>query len=199
MARKAKHDDIQTMKRAVALFWRRGYAATSLKDIETALDLGPGSIYARFGSKAGAYQAALINYAEARRDDFHAQIDAAPGILAGMAAHVRSLAGICNIDQPSAACMLMKSMTEFNGTEPGLFETAVDLLVETEDMFADALRAAQKFGELDADADPAFIAANIQSQIMGIRAYAQKPNSEMTVARMVESLAQKIEGLAKSA
>ncbi|MGB7431153.1 MAG: TetR family transcriptional regulator [Ahrensia sp.] len=199
MARKAKHDDIKTIERAVALFWRQGYAATSLKDIETALDLGPGSIYARFGSKAGAYQAALINYAEARREDFHAHIDAAPRIIDGIAAHVRSLAGICNIDQPSAACMLMKSMTEFNGTEPGLFETAADLLAETEEMFAEALRAAQKFGEIDADADPAFIAANVQAQIMGIRAYAQKPNAEVTVARMVEGLAQKIEALADSA
>lgn len=199
MGRAPKHNDKQTIDRAVNLFWRQGYAATSLKDIETALDLGPGSIYARFGSKAGAYQAALINYAEARRDDFHAHIDAAPRIIDGIAAHIRSLAGICSIDQPSSACMLMKSMTEFNGTEPGLFETAVDLLAETEEMFADALRAAQKFEEIAADADPVFIAASVQSQIMGIRAYAQKPNSEITVARMVEGLAQKIEELADRA
>lgn len=195
MARKAKHDDEQTMERAVALFWRQGYAATSLKDIETALDLGPGSIYARFGSKAGAYEAALTHYAQDRRDDFEAQLNAAPRIVDGIAAHVRSLGGICAPDQPSPACMLMKSMTEFNGIEPALYDCAAGLLSDTEAMFADALSRAKAKGEIGSDVDTTYLAANIQSQIMGIRAYAQKAGSAPTVARMVEALACHIESL----
>ncbi|MDC9612019.1 TetR/AcrR family transcriptional regulator, partial [Pseudoalteromonas sp. GABNS16H] len=35
------------------LFWERGYAGASMKQIEQALDMRPGSIYATFGSKDG--------------------------------------------------------------------------------------------------------------------------------------------------
>lgn len=198
MARKAKHDDTQTMERAVALFWRQGYAATSLKDIETALDLGPGSIYARFGSKAGAYEAALNHYAKARRDDFDAQLDSSPRIIDGLAAHVRSLGGICAPNQPSPACMLMKSMTEFNGMVPALYAHAAALLADTEAMFAMALGRAQAAGEIAPDADTIFLAASIQAQIMGIRAYAQKVGSEVNVSQMIEALACQIEALSST-
>ncbi|MEO0920274.1 MAG: helix-turn-helix domain-containing protein [Pseudomonadota bacterium] len=58
MARKEKYDSDETLSRATSLFWMQGYHATSMKDLETALDLGPGSIYARFGSKAGVFEAA---------------------------------------------------------------------------------------------------------------------------------------------
>lgn len=199
MARRAKHDDKQTMERAMALFWRQGYAATSLKDIETALDLGPGSIYARFGSKAGAYEAALAHYAQARRTDFEAHLAAAPHVIEGLAAYVRSLSNICAPNQPSPACMVMKSMTEFVGVEPALYARAAALLADTEAMFVDAFTRAQAAGEIAPDIDTAFMAASIQAEIMGIRTYAQKAGSEATVSRMIEALACQIEALAEPA
>ena len=51
MPRNARHDPDTTVRRAAHLFWERGYHACSLKQLETALDMRPGSIYAAFGSK----------------------------------------------------------------------------------------------------------------------------------------------------
>ena len=63
MARPAIHDRDEALARALRLFWAQGFHATSLKDIEKALDMRPGSIYAAFGSKEGLYRAALARYA----------------------------------------------------------------------------------------------------------------------------------------
>lgn len=49
--------------RAVRVFWTRGYAATSVRDLCAALDLNSGSFYAAFGSKEACFRAALARYA----------------------------------------------------------------------------------------------------------------------------------------
>ncbi|MEP5174815.1 TetR/AcrR family transcriptional regulator, partial [Marinobacter alexandrii] len=64
MARHARYDRQTALAKAVALFWERGYHGSSMKQIEQALDMRPGSIYATFGSKDGLFSEALAAYAE---------------------------------------------------------------------------------------------------------------------------------------
>ena len=67
MGRTATYDRDAVLKAAMELFWARGYHTTSLKDLERALDMRPGSIYAAFGSKEALFRAALDRYATAGR------------------------------------------------------------------------------------------------------------------------------------
>jgi len=59
MARAANYDRDVALAAALSVFWRKGYHATSLKDLETNLDMKPGSIYAAFESKENRYLLAL--------------------------------------------------------------------------------------------------------------------------------------------
>ncbi|MCL1485823.1 MAG: TetR/AcrR family transcriptional regulator [Marinobacter sp.] len=65
MARSPSFDREAALGQAIGLFWERGYHCSSMKQIEHALDMRPGSIYATFGSKDGLYSEALARYAEA--------------------------------------------------------------------------------------------------------------------------------------
>ena len=44
------------------LFWRHGYEGTSLKDLTTAMEVTPPSIYAAFGDKRGLFLEAVDRY-----------------------------------------------------------------------------------------------------------------------------------------
>ena len=46
------------------LFWQKGYAATSISDLTTAMGIGSPSLYAAFGSKEALYAEALRHYGE---------------------------------------------------------------------------------------------------------------------------------------
>ncbi|MBC7184501.1 MAG: helix-turn-helix transcriptional regulator, partial [Marinobacter sp.] len=59
MARHARYDRKTALGKAVGLFWEKGYHGSSMKQIEQALDMRPGSIYATFGSKDGLFSEAL--------------------------------------------------------------------------------------------------------------------------------------------
>ncbi len=62
MARPKSFNQDQVLTQAMCCFWDRGYTATSMKDLEAATSLTPGSIYNSFGSKDGLFIAALDHY-----------------------------------------------------------------------------------------------------------------------------------------
>jgi TetR/AcrR family transcriptional repressor of nem operon len=59
-----KYGDREILDRAVEQFWIHGYGATSIRDLERALDLVAPSIYHRFGSKDALYERAIDHYIE---------------------------------------------------------------------------------------------------------------------------------------
>ena len=59
---KYDHDDI--IEKATTLFWQRGFHAAGMRDIQQALDMRPGSIYARFQSKEGLFKLVVEHYAQ---------------------------------------------------------------------------------------------------------------------------------------
>lgn len=64
MARPPKYADEEILDRALELFWTRGWSATSIRELETQLDLKAPAIYRRFGSKDGLSQAVLGHYVD---------------------------------------------------------------------------------------------------------------------------------------
>lgn len=86
MPRTARFDRQIALDKAVELFWSRGYYASSMKHIEKALDMRPGSLYATFGSKSGLFTEALQAYACRGGDNFRQIIEASPGVAGGLSA-----------------------------------------------------------------------------------------------------------------
>ena len=52
----------EALDRAMRLFWRKGYQATSLSDLTTAMGIKRASLYAAFGSKEALFRKALERY-----------------------------------------------------------------------------------------------------------------------------------------
>jgi TetR/AcrR family transcriptional repressor of nem operon len=60
----AKHTDQEFLDRALKRFWVHGYGATSIRDLERALDLTAPSIYHRFASKDALFLRVVDHYVE---------------------------------------------------------------------------------------------------------------------------------------
>ena len=59
-----RFDRDEVLDQAAQAFWRKGYEATSIQDLETATGLGRGSLYNAFGDKQGLFLAVLNRYGE---------------------------------------------------------------------------------------------------------------------------------------
>jgi TetR/AcrR family transcriptional regulator, transcriptional repressor for nem operon len=62
VGRQKQFDDTSVVRAARDLFWQRGYASTSLADLEAATGLSRSSLYMTYGSKRGLFDRALRNY-----------------------------------------------------------------------------------------------------------------------------------------
>ncbi|TGN39387.1 TetR/AcrR family transcriptional regulator [Marinobacter confluentis] len=195
MARQARYDRQTALEKAVYLFWERGYFATSMKQIEQALDMRPGSIYATFGSKDKLFSEALNAYV-ARGNTVLGGLLNQPGpIIDALQDYLRNIAIACHPDssEPSRACMLVKTLLEASYTHSSIADQANELLYGIEQSFAAALTRARDRGELKPDTDCQRLARLVQAQIMGLRAFAQRETSAEQVSQLADDMAALLE------
>jgi AcrR family transcriptional regulator len=195
MGRQAGYDRDKVLAQAQALFWGKGFLGTSLKDLETALDMRPGSIYAAFGSKEALFAEALKSYAQHSRETFRQTVAKAGSPLAGLAAHVRAMGCMAGHRPPSQACMLVKTMLETPSDNVELLGLAEALIQSMEATFAETFGQAIQAGELPSTADPDRLASRLQAEIFGLRTYAQRKGADVRVTQMAEDIAREIEAL----
>src|SRR3954451_4822625 len=64
MSGKPQFDDSAVINSAMEVFWRHGYAASSIDELTTAMGLSRSSMYKRFQDKDGLFQEVLSSYAQ---------------------------------------------------------------------------------------------------------------------------------------
>ncbi len=141
------HQDNELIQKAQAVFWEKGYSATSLTDLSTATGAGAGSLYNTFkGGKKELFKAAL----QQRREDFNTfrrKLEGAEQPLELIKEFFRSIA---NEDKHAhqRGCIVASTVVEMSFVDVELKEEAVKILKETEQMYTHFIEAEQKKGKL---------------------------------------------------
>ena len=171
MPRKPDYDKDDLIRRARDLFWRQGWAGTSLKDLENELGVKPGSFYAAFGSKDALFELALNRYA---RDGLErvAALEQEFGPLGALKQFPRKV--VENPDAPSHACMLSKTLLELQAKNHPLADQANQHLLGMEKAFCGLFEQAQADGQIGDGHDPVRLARRYQSDLIGLRISAER-------------------------
>ncbi|OIQ33650.1 MAG: TetR family transcriptional regulator [Alphaproteobacteria bacterium MedPE-SWcel] len=171
MPRKPNYDRDDLIERARDLFWRSGWAGTSLKDLEAGLQMKPGSFYAAFGSKDALFELALERYALDGRERLR-RLARDHGPLAALQQFPALVIG--NKEAPAKACMLSKTLLELQAHNHPLAETANLHLLKMEGQFSELFEQAQSSGEIDKSYDSRILARRYQSDLLGLRVSAER-------------------------
>lgn len=175
MPRKPSYDRNELILRARDLFWARGWAGTSLKDLEAGLNMKPGSFYASFGSKDALFELALQTYSKeslARVDTLVAEHGALKAL------QMLPLAIVQNPDTPAKACMLSKTLLELQAHHHPLAGVADQYLTKMETRFADVFAQAQAEGQITTEQSPRQLAVRYQSDLLGLRVTAERVGAD---------------------
>ena len=189
MPRRPSYDRDELIGRARDLFWRRGWAGTSLKDLERELQMKPGSFYAAFGSKEALFRLALATYARDGAGRLAALVDRHGPLGALQTFPKRVIDGAAS---PARACMLSKTVLELRAQDHSLAKDAERHLSAMEVQFEALFRQAQAAGQISAARDPAALARRYQSDLLGLRVTAERDSVD------AQAIANEIaEGLAR--
>lgn len=166
MPRPATYDKADLILRARDLFWTKGWAGTSMKDLEKGLDMRPGSFYAAFGSKEALYGLALDHYAQESQARVKALAKELGPLGALQALPAAAISGDTALPQ---ACMLAKTLLELSATQGPLGAKAQTYLDEAEQEFQTLFAQAQRAGQIAGHHDPSALARRYQSDLTGLR------------------------------
>lgn len=197
MARPSSFDRGEALAKARDLFWRKGFHATSLRDLEAVLKLKPGSIYAAFGNKEALYRECLDLYMHDSAIAFEATLVSHPSPLTALAAYLRSFVDARG-EAPSSACMVVKTLLEMSrGGPEALAQAAAAHFEGMADVFAKVFERAKALGEVSPDLDTRRTALKLQASLTGLRAMADSMSAKDELVALAEDLAADIEALRK--
>ncbi|MEM5500315.1 helix-turn-helix domain-containing protein [Ahrensia kielensis] len=190
MARAANYDRDAALDAAMAVFWRKGYHATSLKDLEATLSMKPGSIYAAFESKENLYLLAIERYFETSRQGFRAKMMQFESPLEGLAAQFQNYVSLADADPSRRSCMLMKTLVDTKSTDPKIAEASQRYLDRMCAEFAKTFEVARDIGELPSNADPKRLARRYQANLTALRVELERERSKDDMIALAEDMAQ---------
>lgn len=178
---------------ALTLFWRKGYHATSLKDLEAALKMKPGSIYAAFSSKESLFLSALERYFHRNRDELRSMVEEAETPLNGLADYLRELGQKHEADPECHACMLIKTLLDTTASEAAIAQRARLYLDQMREEFTAIFDLAKSRGELPPDADSDRLARRYQSDITALKIEAHRGTDQVELGTLAEDMARELE------
>ena len=173
MARTKEFEPARALTRAMDLFWRRGYEATSVHDLLEEMGIGRGSMYDTFGDKRALFLAALDRFEETR-------VSRADEILEGSASAVEGIRRLFETTieglvsyEPRRGCLMANTAVELAPHDEQVAGRISRYVRRTEDAFERALVRGRATGEIPADKDPKALAHFLVSTLHGVRVLAR--------------------------
>jgi TetR/AcrR family transcriptional regulator, transcriptional repressor for nem operon len=156
---------------AMQLFWRKGYAATSLRDLLDGMGIGYGSFYNAFGDKHALFLASLDRFRELRTSwiDEVLEDSGLGGIEEVFRRTVDGLVGF----EPRRGCLLANTAVELGPHDAEVAAKISRYVRHTEAVFERAVIRAQEAGEIPADRDPRALARFLVNALHGLRVLAR--------------------------
>lgn len=168
MARTKEFDPDAALQRAMELFWRKGYEATSMADLVEHLEVGRASIYATFGSKRDLYLKAFDRYME-NGVDFAGLLSQPGPALPAIRALIERFAADSIADRQHRGCFVINTAIELAPHDPALARKVASNWDFVENMLFAALTRARAQGELPEDRDPRAMARFLLTVLQGMR------------------------------
>jgi TetR/AcrR family transcriptional regulator, transcriptional repressor for nem operon len=152
MAGIKQFDRHEVLDRAMAMFWERGYEATSIQDLLEAMGINRGSLYATFGDKQRLFLAVLDHYAEKVSTAMLAELRE-PDLRRAIAQMFAALLRRTSDPSWPRGCLNTNTALECPGSGDAISRTIAERLGQQESALYHVLHRAQVAGALDRGQD----------------------------------------------
>ena len=184
MVRGKEYDRYDVLEKAVDLFWRKGYQASSVTDIVHATGLNTASMYKEFGDKNEIFEGALEHYRQhilAHRIQILIDEPNIKGVEAFLVSVVNGASS-----EEYKGCLMMNHLAQKHSISPRAAERIGDFCATMEGLLEAAIRNAQAEGEIPASKDPAETASFIMCCVHGLVLYGRHPDKKKEIPKLYD-------------
>ena len=160
----------EVLDRAIELFRRQGYSATSTAELVEELGMNRKSMYAEFGSKQELFEAALKRYSEIHLSRVLAPIEAPDADAQSIRNAFDGYASASKTKYRGLGCLMANTAVERAALDPGSAQFVDDYLARLDAGFRNALENSKKNGAIAKNANVDDLAAHFVNAVVGISA-----------------------------
>jgi TetR/AcrR family transcriptional regulator, transcriptional repressor for nem operon len=185
LARPRAFDNDEVLDAAIACFWHRGLAATSVRDLAAEMGINGPSLYNAFGDKQELFARALERYAERSMRTIIRRLEEEYSPKAAIQEFIRLLIRRSLTDPDRRGCLIVNSALEVSPHDPDLGLKIASYLDEIEAFFRRCLERGQENGEIDTSIDSRDTARLLLGIVLGIRVAARSRPERALLEGMV--------------
>ena len=126
MPRVKLFDQDEAKKKALHLFWEKGYEATSLSDLISCLGISKSSFYDTFQSKRGLFESCFDLYMSNRLEHIEFLLDSEKDMKTGLNRLLTLTLDEMLADEKHKGCFVANTSAELGGSDPIIRESLLD-------------------------------------------------------------------------
>ncbi|WP_374949670.1 TetR/AcrR family transcriptional regulator [Mucilaginibacter sp.] len=176
MARTKDFDETAVLKKAIELFWHKGYSATSMQELVDGLGISRSSLYDTFGDKHTLYIKALESYRDSGSGAMCKIVSNAPSAKQAIRQLLELVIGQLSADVQRKGCFMVNAEVETGPHDEQVNSLICENDVKIEDAFYAAIKKGQDNGEIPAGKDARALARFTVNTVKGIRVSAKSTN-----------------------
>jgi AcrR family transcriptional regulator len=140
VARKKEYIESEVIEKAMMLFWRNGYEATSMQMLEKEMGINKFSIYSSFGNKHGVFLESIKSYNSKTYAMFDKFMNASNGV-ADIKQFFYDSVAICHQNGNQKGCLITNTYNEFYKSEDQSVNDLMDsFMTNLKNLFIEKLR-----------------------------------------------------------
>ena len=192
MARPQEFETTEVLRNAMYVFWSKGFAAASLKDILAATGLSKSSLYATFGDKKELFLAAFEAYRKERLGHLHRILNDGQSARLSIEEFFRQVLPHSQEETRVSGCMTANEAVELAPHDANIQRLVAEDFQALEDAFARAIARGQAEGSIANRQEPRllahFLLVGLQGLEVMLRARCERARLDNTVSVMVAVL-----------
>jgi TetR/AcrR family transcriptional repressor of nem operon len=176
MARPKEFDEERALRKAIRLFCRQGFAATSTGDLMRAMDIGRQSMYDTFGDKRALFLRALEMYVNESVRSINIELEKPGPALFAIKGALAAFAERSDLSN-AEGCMGLNAISEFGQRDADVTRIIRHAARAQRQTLMGVLAMAKSQGELSSDASLDGMADFFETTLAGIRMAAKAGKS----------------------
>lgn len=189
MARPREFDADVVLDAVMECFWRRGYEATSVRDLIETTGLTGASLYNAFGDKRALFRTALEHYIESSIGERIRRCEALPPRKA-ISAFFDEILSRSLSDRKYKGCMLVNAALEIAPHDAEFRTIIAGVLIRIETFFLRCIETGQAEGTITCSLSAQNLARHLLGVLMGVRVLARvRPERALLEGAVVPALA----------
>ena len=167
-----KYEMDEVLTKIMRQFWRHGYSATSIRDLEEATGLFRGSLYHAFGDKREMFFRALRHYDRLHRAEPIAELEKDDSPRGAVLAVFDAAASVALEGGSQEGCLEVSAALELGAHDEEVASLVADAFAGMAKFFCASIERGQACGEISPKVDPKQTSRSLLGLFLGLRVLA---------------------------